>query len=99
VGEFYQRDELVKGRVELRGRRVDLSNIRCALLNVSGKWDYVVPPSQTKATTALACGPDRESVTLDAGHVGMLVGPAAVTSLWPRVREWLEPRSGQGGRQ
>ncbi len=97
VGEFYQRDELVKGRVELRGSRVDLSNIRCAVFNVSGKWDYVVPPSQTRATSALACGPGQESVTLDAGHVGMLVGPAAAASLWPRVREWLEPRSGQVG--
>jgi polyhydroxyalkanoate synthase subunit PhaC len=93
VGDFYQRDELVKGRVELRGTKVDLSNIRCAVLNVSGRWDYVVPPSQTEATTTLACGPDQESVCLDAGHVGMLVGPAARGSLWPRVREWLAPRS------
>ncbi|CAA9458074.1 MAG: Polyhydroxyalkanoic acid synthase [uncultured Rubrobacteraceae bacterium] len=95
VGDFYQRDKLVKGRVKLRGHRVNLSNIRCSVLNVSGKWDYVVPPSQTKATTALAYGPDQEYISLDAGHVGMLVGPAAVGSLWPRLRNWLEPRSGQ----
>ena len=95
VGDFYQRDKLAKGRVKLRGCRVDLSNIRCSVLNVSGKWDYVVPPSQTKATTTLAYGPDQESVSLNAGHVGMLVGPAAVGSLWPRVRDWLAPRSGQ----
>ncbi|HLL39186.1 MAG TPA: alpha/beta fold hydrolase [Rubrobacteraceae bacterium] len=95
VGDFYQRNKLVKGRVELRGHRVNLSNIRCSVLNVSGKWDYVVPPSQTRATTALARGWDQESVSLEAGHVGMLVGPAAVGSLWPRVRDWLAPRSGQ----
>ena len=94
VGDFYQRDKLVKGQVELRGHRVDLSNIRCAVLNVSGKWDYTVPPSQTEATIALASSPDKESVSLEAGHVGMLVGPAAVGSLWPRLRDWLAPRSG-----
>lgn len=93
VGDFYQRDKLVKGQMELRGRRVELSNIRCAVLNVSGKWDFTVPPSQTEATTALASSPDTESVSLDAGHVGMLVGPAAVGSLWPRLRDWLAPRS------
>lgn len=93
VGDFYQRNKLVKGRMDLRGSRVDLSNIRCAVLNVSGKWDYVVPPSQTRATTALARSSDQESVSLDAGHVGMLVGPAAVRSLWPRLRDWLAPRS------
>ena len=54
VRDFYQRDGLVKGRVKLRGRGVDLSNIRSSVLNVSGRWDYVVPPSQTEATTALA---------------------------------------------
>jgi hypothetical protein len=52
----------------------------------------VVPPSQTKATTVLADSPDKESVSLDVGHVGMLVGPGAV-DLWPRVRDWLAPRS------
>lgn len=97
VGDLYQRNALVKGRMELRGTKVNLANIRCAVLNASGKWDYVVPPCQTKATTALACGPDQESVSLDAGHVGMLVGPAAMGSLWPRLREWLAPRSGQVG--
>ena len=70
------------------------SNIRCALLNVSGKWDYVVPPCQTRATTRLASSPDQEAVALNAGHVGMLVGPAAVRSLWPRLEAWLAPRSG-----
>jgi polyhydroxyalkanoate synthase len=92
VRDFYQRDRLVKGQVELRGRRVDLSNIRCPVLNISGKWDYVVPLSQTEATTVLAGSRDKESVSLDAGHVGMLVGPGAA-DLWPRVRDWLAPRS------
>jgi polyhydroxyalkanoate synthase subunit PhaC len=95
VAAFYQRDELVKGKMELRGHEVDLSNIRCAVLNVSGKWDYVVPPSQAEATIALVRSPDKEYVSMDAGHVGMLVGPAAKCSLWLRVREWLAPRSGQ----
>jgi fermentation-respiration switch protein FrsA (DUF1100 family) len=62
------------------------------VLNISGKWDYVVPPSQTQATTVLAGSPDKESVSLDAGHVGMLGGPGAA-DLWPRVRDWLAPRS------
>jgi polyhydroxyalkanoate synthase len=95
VKDFYQRDKLVKGEMELGGRRVSLSNIRCAVLNVSGKWDHVVPPSQTKVTTALARSSDQEYVSLDAGHVGMLVGPGAWDGLWPRVRDWLAPRSSQ----
>src|SRR5829696_1464511 len=93
VRDFYQRDKLVKGEVELRGQRVDLSNIECVVLNVSGKRDYVVPTSKTEATTALARSSDKESVSLDAGHVGMLVGPGA-KDLRARLRDWLAPRSG-----
>ena len=93
VRDFYQRDKLVKGEMELRGQRVDLSNIECAVLNVSGKRDYVVPASKTEATTALARSSDKESVCLDAGHVGMLVGPGA-QDLRARLRDWLAPRSG-----
>src|SRR5215218_4697149 len=95
VRDFYQRDKLVKGEIELRGHTVGLSNIQCAVLNISGKWDHVVSPSQTAATTALARGSDKEYVSLNAGHVGMLVGPGAGGGLWPRVREWLAPRSSQ----
>ncbi|MDQ3302187.1 MAG: alpha/beta fold hydrolase [Actinomycetota bacterium] len=95
VGDFYQRDKVVKGQLQLRGHRVDLSNIGCAVLNVSGKWDATVPPAQTRATTALASGLDQESVSLNAGHVGMLVGPGAMSGLWPRIRDWLAPRSAQ----
>jgi polyhydroxyalkanoate synthase subunit PhaC len=94
-GDLYQRDKLIKGTMKLHGHRVDISNIRCAVLNVSGKWDCTVPSAQTKATTARASGPDKEDVSVNAGHVGMLVGPAAVGSLWPRLRDWLAPRSSQ----
>src|ERR671911_2595022 len=93
VRDFYQRDKLVKGEVKLRGQRVELSNIECAVLNISGKRDYVVPASKTEATTALARSSDKASVSLDAGHVGMLVGPGA-KDLRACLRDWLAPRSG-----
>ncbi len=71
---------------------MDLSNIECAVLNVSGKRDYVVPISTTEATTALARSSDKESASVDAGHVGMLVGPRA-KDLRVHLRHWLAPRS------
>ena len=80
------------GSSRAQGGPLELSNIRCPVLNILGKWDYVVPPSQTEATTVLAGSRDKESVSLDAGHAGMLVGPGSA-DLWPRVRDWLAPRS------
>ena len=94
VQDFYQGDKLVRGEVELRGRRVDLSRIGCAVLNISGKKDHIVPTSKTEATTALARSQDKKSLSLDAGHVGMLIGPGA-KDLRVRLRDWLSPRSGE----
>ena len=94
VQDFYQDDKLVKGEVELRGRRVDLSRIGCSVLNISGKKDHIVPTSGTEATTVLARSQDKESLSLDAGHVGMLIGPGA-RDLRARLRDWLAPRSGE----
>ena len=89
VRDFYQRDRLVKGQVELRGRRVDLSNIRCPVLNISGKWDYVVPTSQTEATTILASSRDKSPSPWTPG-------PWACSSgLAPRI---CGPGSGTGSR-
>jgi len=94
VRDFYQGDKLVKGEVKLRGRRIDLSNIESAVLNVSGKHDHVVPVSKTEATTALARSRDKTSISVDAGHVGMLIGPGA-KDLRIRLLDWLAPRSGE----
>ena len=46
------------------------------------------------ATTPLARSRDRGSLSLYAGHVGILVGAG---DLWPRIRDWLAPRSGHWG--
>jgi len=37
---------------------------------------------------------DKEFIVLDAGHVGLLTGRGARKNLWPRVKGWLETRSG-----
>jgi polyhydroxyalkanoate synthase len=94
VRDFYQDDKLAKGEVKLRGQRIDLSNIECAVLNVSGNHDRVVPVSKPESTTALARSRDNASLYVDARHVGMLIGPGA-KDLRIRLRDWLAPRSGE----
>ncbi len=93
IRDFYQRNKLVKGELELRGNRVDLSNIECPVLNIAGKKDFICPLSQAEPTTDLVGSQDREFLVLDAGHVGLMCGPTAENELWPQTRDWLEPRS------
>ena len=93
IKDFYQRNKLVKGELELRGRRVDLSNIECRVLNVAGEKDFICPVSQAEATMDLIGSEDKEFLVVDAGHVGLMGGRVAKDELWPRITGWLEPRS------
>jgi polyhydroxyalkanoate synthase len=91
--DFYQKNKLPKGEIELRGHRVELSNIECPLLNIAGSKDFICPLAQAEATMHLVGSQEKEFVALDAGHVGLMAGPVAKNKLWPQVRDWLEPRS------
>jgi hypothetical protein len=41
----------------------------------------------------LTSSPDTEEIVLQGGHVGVVVGRAARTALWPKVTDWLASRS------
>jgi polyhydroxyalkanoate synthase len=90
---FYQENKLVKGELELRGRRVDPSNIECPVLNIAGTKDYICPLSQAEATMDLIGSRDKEFLVLDAGHLGLMASSVAKDELLPRAKDWLELRS------
>ncbi len=93
IKEFYQQNKLVKGEIQLRGRRVDLSKITCSVLNVAGKKDHICSLAQAEATMKYISSQDKEFFVLDAGHVGLMTGSEAKKGLWPKIRSWLEERS------
>jgi polyhydroxyalkanoate synthase subunit PhaC len=93
IREFYQQNKLVKGEIKLRGRRVDLSNITCAVLNIAGKKDHICTVPQAEATMNAISSADKEFFVMDAGHVGLLTGSDAKRTLWPKISTWLELHS------
>jgi polyhydroxyalkanoate synthase len=94
VRDFYQQNKLVKGEIQLRDRKVDLSDITCPVLNIAGKKDHICPLPQAEPTTDLVSSEDKEFFVLDAGHVGLMTGRSAKKNLWPKLSSWLEERSG-----
>jgi polyhydroxyalkanoate synthase len=93
VTECYQRDALVKATMRLRGQLVDLASITTPLLVIAGRRDHICTVEQAEAILPLVSSPDKRSIILDAGHVGLLTGAEARSQLWPAVRGWLAPRS------
>jgi len=91
---FYQRNLLTAGKMRIGGAAVDLSSITASLLTVAASQDHIVPPQMARSLNGLASSTDNEYRELHGGHVGLLVGSGARTTLWPRITDWLEPRSG-----
>jgi polyhydroxyalkanoate synthase len=93
VLDFYRHDRLARGELELRGRRVGLSNLRVPLLSVAGEEDLICPLPQAEAAMDLVGSRDKEFLALAAGHVGLMAGPLAKRKLWPHFADWLAQRS------
>ncbi|HET8841873.1 MAG TPA: class III poly(R)-hydroxyalkanoic acid synthase subunit PhaC [Ktedonobacteraceae bacterium] len=93
IRDFYQKNKLAQGEMDLRGRRVDLSTISCPLLTIAGKKDHICTPPQAEAMMSLVGSQDKEFCLLDAGHVGLLTSSEARQKLLPKISSWLETRS------
>ncbi|MEO8971178.1 MAG: alpha/beta fold hydrolase, partial [Ktedonobacteraceae bacterium] len=93
IREFYQQNKLMKGEIQLRGRRVDLANITCPVLNIAGTKDHICSVPQAEAAMRLISSTDKEFFVLNAGHIGLVTGSEAKKGLWPKIRSWLEVRS------
>jgi len=92
IREFYQQNNLVKGKLDLCGRKVLLSNITCPLLNVVASNDLIAPRPTTNAILGHVGSTDKDEIIVKGGHVGIVVGKAASTDLWPKVGAWLSAR-------
>lgn len=89
ITEFYQENRLFKGQLVIDGRRVDLSRIQCPLLNVVASDDAIAPRPTTRVIASAVSSTDTDEFVLEGGHVGIVAGRAARSSLWPRVTQWL----------
>jgi polyhydroxyalkanoate synthase len=93
VKKLYQDNQLVRGELHLGQRRVDLGRITCPLLLLTARNDHLVAPPSTEGIRPHVGSRDIESMAIDAGHVGLVVGGKAQKSLWPEATRWLARRS------
>jgi polyhydroxyalkanoate synthase subunit PhaC len=92
VKNLYQNNELVRGEFRVDGQRVDLGRIECPLLLLTAKNDHLVAPPATNGIRARVGSRDVKAMTIDAGHVGLVVSSKAHRTFWPEATEWLSER-------
>jgi len=92
IKECYQGNKLVKGELEIGGRRVDLRNVTMPLLNIYASADHLVPPASTKPLNDLVGSEDKTLYEFKGGHIGVFVGSKSQKELAPAISKWLHER-------
>jgi polyhydroxyalkanoate synthase len=91
--DFYQENKLIKGEVELGGRRVDLKNISMPVLNLYAEKDHLVPPASSMALEEHVGTEDYTARSFPVGHIGMYVSGKVQKDLPPTIAKWLKERA------
>jgi polyhydroxyalkanoate synthase subunit PhaC len=89
---FFQENRLVKGTVELGGRKVDLKQITQPVLNIYGRQDHLVPPSASIPMERYVGSKDYTAFEMDVGHIGMYVSGKSQKALPETIAQWLKDR-------
>jgi polyhydroxyalkanoate synthase len=92
VKDFYQGNKLVKGEVELGGRRVDLGRLTMPILNVYAERDDLVPPASATALERCVVSDDYTGRSFPVGHIGMYVSSRMQREVPPTLAGWLLER-------
>jgi poly(3-hydroxybutyrate) depolymerase len=96
VEHLFRDNELIAGRLEVGGERVELGRIDCPLNLLAGATDHITPPSQVFALADYASTPRGEILrdTTAGGHLGLFMGHEALLSHWPPLLAAVRERSG-----
>ncbi len=90
---LYQENQLIEGKLIIRGERVDLSHIRANLINVIALADHISPPCQSESIMTKVSSQDQLLLKVKGGHIGMMAGSGALKFTWPHIDSWLAARS------
>ncbi|MDA0821482.1 MAG: class III poly(R)-hydroxyalkanoic acid synthase subunit PhaC [Proteobacteria bacterium] len=92
AGDFYQKNNLIKGQVRLGGHGVHLNNIDMPVLNIYARDDHLVPRDASLALAKYVGTSDYEAIEFPGGHIGIYVSSRAHIVLPDAIQAWLSRR-------
>jgi polyhydroxyalkanoate synthase len=98
LNDCFKENKLVKGELEIGGRKVDLKKINMPLLNIYAEQDHLVPPSSSLPLGDLVGSKDVTTQGFSVGHIGMYVSSKSQKVLAPKIIDWLLERSTDTGK-
>ncbi|RJQ86895.1 MAG: class III poly(R)-hydroxyalkanoic acid synthase subunit PhaC [Desulfobacteraceae bacterium] len=92
INEMFKKNSLIKGELEIGGKKVDLKKIDMPVLNIYAEQDHLVPPSSSKVFAKYTSSKDFTNKSFPVGHIGMYVSSKAQYDLAPLIADWLIKR-------
>ncbi len=89
--EFFAADRPGRGAWTVAGRSIDATRLACPVLDILSTTDRIVPAASALSGTLNRPGTLHHAtrLSLDLGHVGMVVGRHGPDRLWRPLRDWL----------
>lgn len=95
IVSMYRENALAEGTMRLRGRLVDLGEIRRqSVLVVTASADHIAPVPGTLPFLDMVGTSDLTHLARQGGHIGLMAGSKARREIWPDIAAWLAERSG-----
>lgn len=89
LNDLYRENQLVKGEFKILGEHVDLSNIKCPVLNIYALQDHIIPVSCSKALGKFLPKKQYSEIGFPGGHVGVFVSRKAQGVVAGGLIDWL----------
>jgi poly(3-hydroxyalkanoate) synthetase len=96
VEHLFRDNELIAGKLDIGGERVDLARIECPLNLLAGATDHITPPDQVFALADYASTPSEQILrdTTAGGHLGLFMSHEALSRHWPPLLAAVRAASG-----
>ncbi len=95
--DTYQENKLVKGKMKIGDRKVDLKKITMPVLNVFAENDHLVPPDCSRVVPDVVGSDDVTSEGFPTGHIGMFTSGRSQKQYAPLIASWFTERSSDEG--
>ncbi|MDR2605529.1 MAG: class III poly(R)-hydroxyalkanoic acid synthase subunit PhaC, partial [Desulfovibrio sp.] len=93
INDLYKDNKLMKGELELGGKKVNLKNITCPLFAICAEYDHLVPLSSSKPLMDAVGSTDKTFTAFPVGHIGMYVSSRSQKEIAPQIGRWFAEKS------
>jgi polyhydroxyalkanoate synthase len=93
INDLYKGNKLIKGELELGGKKVDLNNITMPVLCACAEYDHLVPLSASRPFIDAIPSDDKQFISFATGHIGMYTSSKSQKNIAPQIIEWIKARS------